>query len=153
MSTLGQRPDAIVIGSGLNALGVIRSLGQGGLRVASISRSEHDPPQLSRFTSVRVQAPAAGTALLEAVRVLVAEAGPPVVVFLTEEETVQFLADTNQNLHSKAICRLPTPRSCDHCSTSRSLTRSVTSTGFRCPGPSLAGQTARFSSPMTCSFR
>ena len=87
--SLGQRPDAIVIGSGLDALGVIRSLGQGGLRVASISRSEHDPPQLSRFTSVRVQAPAAGTALLEAVRVLVAEAGPPVVVFLTEKETVQ----------------------------------------------------------------
>lgn len=104
-----ETPHAIVVGSGLNALGVIRSLGSGGIRVAAISRTPSDPPQRSRYTQVRRQAPNAGPELIDAIESVSGHKSGPVVLFFTEEDSVQYLAEHRVTLPSNVICRLPAP--------------------------------------------
>lgn len=99
--------DAIVVGSGLNALGVVRSLGRSGLKVACISSATDTPPMLSRYVRVRAIAPNTGADLLSTLERLVVPARHRVPVFLTEEDTVQFVATRQSSLHPRAACRLP----------------------------------------------
>ena len=101
------RVDAIVAGSGLNALGVVRSLGRAGLTVGCIAASPDSPPMRSRFARHRRVAPAEGPALLDAIAALAGPGPDRVPLFLTEEDTVQYLATRQSDIPPFATCRLP----------------------------------------------
>ncbi len=85
---------AIVAGAGLNGLGVARSLGAGGVKVAVID-CEPGPAFASRFARMRVaDAPHRGTrGFLEAIVALARRLGGRPVLILTQEATVVATCD------------------------------------------------------------
>ena len=85
--------DAVVLGDGLNALGVLRSLGKRGLRLALVSRSATGIARYSRFTEKHVVLPDYKYDAGEVAVRLGAQSTKP-VLFLTEElDVVDCLVD------------------------------------------------------------
>lgn len=82
---------AIVVGAGLNALGVVRSLGRGGVRVAVAGKHAQAPAMLSRYAARRyagIDYEQLPDRLLDIAR----ELGGRPVLFLTEEEAVRIVS-------------------------------------------------------------
>jgi predicted ATP-grasp superfamily ATP-dependent carboligase len=88
---------AVVVGDGLNALGVVRSLHAGGVRVALLARSPGGEsalsrcPRLKRFYGSQADLP-------EALDALARELGGRPVLLLTEEEAVRVVSANRQRL-------------------------------------------------------
>lgn len=82
---------AVVVGDGLNAIGVVRSLAAGGVRVALLAHGPGEESMRSRRARVR-RTYAAGD-LVAALERLAAELGGRPVLFLTEEECVRLVSE------------------------------------------------------------
>ncbi|MEJ6008248.1 carboxylate--amine ligase [Paucibacter sp. AS339] len=88
---------AVVVGSGLNALGVVRSLASEGVRVAVVSATATGPALRSRFTAKQVTQ-VNYSKLPCALRQLAEEIGGKPFLLLTEEEAVRVCSEARNAL-------------------------------------------------------
>lgn len=98
---------ALVVGGGLNALGVVRSLGQSGVPVWVLDTDARSPAMRSRFGRPCAVASLEGEAFMADLRATVSRAGGPVVLFLTEEKTVSTVSALRSQLPDEAHVRFP----------------------------------------------
>lgn len=86
----------IVVGGGLNGLGVVRALGSGGVRVAVVDANPDAPAMHSRFT--RVKARPEGGDLIGAIRDVASRVGGKPALILTTEAAVKAVSDGRAQL-------------------------------------------------------
>ncbi len=103
-----QRPSpAIVIGGGINALGVVRSLSQAGVPVIVLDTDCYSPAMRSRCGTKRLVQAVGGDRLMDDLKTLAAELGGRAVLFLTEEKAVNTVSEHRALLPSNLLIRLP----------------------------------------------
>jgi D-aspartate ligase len=109
MPSPGSRYDtpAIVVGGGLNALGVVRSLGAAGVPVRVLDTDPRSPAMRSRWGRAQVVPTVEGAAFMAELQRIVAPAGPRVVLFLTEEKAVNTVSELRASLPASVLIRLP----------------------------------------------
>ncbi|MEY3201076.1 MAG: hypothetical protein RIR70_626 [Pseudomonadota bacterium] len=98
---------AVVVGDGLNALGLVRSLGAAGVPVTSAAMRAGSPPARSRFARFERLASKEGGALVDELLRIVAHDHEPPVVFLTEEASVISISAHRERLAGRVRLRLP----------------------------------------------
>lgn len=104
---------ALVVGDGLNALGVVRSLGAEGVPVSALSTRASAPPARSRFARFEPLPANHGEAFIDALlRVATNEIEPP-ILFLTEEASVRAVSQWRRRLAGRVRIRLPEPARLD----------------------------------------
>lgn len=96
---------AIVVGAGLNALGVVRSLGARGVRVAGLAKGSGGPARLSRHATLYHSIPDYHC-LPDRLLALADELGGRPVLFLTEEEAVRVVSQARDRLAPRLRLRL-----------------------------------------------
>ncbi|MDO8450878.1 MAG: carboxylate--amine ligase [Rhodoferax sp.] len=96
---------AVVVGAGLNALGVVRSLGRSGVRVAVLAKHAGAPAMRSRYAVRRLLA-ADYAGLPERLLAAADELGGRPVLFLTEEEAVRVVSAARGRLQDRYRFRL-----------------------------------------------
>ncbi|MCX7217587.1 MAG: hypothetical protein NTY70_01225 [Burkholderiales bacterium] len=98
---------AIVIGGGINALGVVRSLGAVGVPIVVLDTDLHSPAMRSRYGQ-KLRVPALeGQALMHSLIQLAHERTGPCMLFLTEEKTINTISDQRNLLPANHFIRLP----------------------------------------------
>lgn len=95
-SAVSEWPQAVVVGSGLNALGVVRSLGREGVRVTVVDDANDGPAARSRFAAFSRQAVSGTDGLIAHLCAL--EHKVPPMLFLTQEATVAAVSAHRQRL-------------------------------------------------------
>lgn len=98
---------ALVVGGGLNALGVVRSLGGAGVPVWVLDTDVRSPAMRSRYGRPCVVASLEGDAFMEDLCAMVLRAGGRVVLFLTEEKTVGTVSALRSQLPDGVLVRFP----------------------------------------------
>lgn len=98
---------AIVVGGGLNALGVVRSLGQAGVPVWVLDTDSRSPGMRSRYGMPCAVASLEGEAFMADLRATVSRAGGHAVLFLTEEKTVSTVSALRSQLPEGLRVLLP----------------------------------------------
>lgn len=98
---------AIVVGGGLNALGVVRSLGQAGVPVRVLDTDPRSPAMRSRWGRAQVVPTVEGAAYMAELQRTAAALGPRVVLFLTEEKAVNTVSELRACLPASVLIRLP----------------------------------------------
>lgn len=98
---------ALVVGGGLNALGVVRSLGQAGIKVCVLDTEQKSPAMRSRYGIPRNVSTLEGVEFMAELKRLAPELGTRVVLFLTEEKTVATVSEYRADLPSSCQIRLP----------------------------------------------
>ena len=98
---------AIVIGGGINALGVVRSLGAAGVPVWVLDDNSKSPAMRSRFATPKVVSVLEGQSFIEELNLLAAQISGAAVVFLTEEKTVLTVSAMRDQLARTLKLRLP----------------------------------------------
>lgn len=98
---------AIVVGGGLNALGVVRSLGVAGVPVVVMDISAQSPAMRSRYGRKRLANALEGNEFITDLNRLAADLGAKAVLFLTEEKTVNTVSEHRALLPSNLLIRLP----------------------------------------------
>lgn len=96
---------AVVVGGGLNALGVVRSLGRSGVRVAVLAKHAGGAAMRSRYAVRRIIA-TDYVSLPERLLAVAEELGGRPVLFLTEEEAVRVVSEARERLHARYRFRL-----------------------------------------------
>lgn len=94
---------AVVVGGGLNALGVVRSLGQRGVPVAVVAKGLKAPAMRSRHARRRVVSQSYER-LPELLLKVAGELGGRPVLFLTEEEAVRVVSSARESVQT--ACRV-----------------------------------------------
>lgn len=98
---------ALVVGGGLNALGVVRSLGQAGVTVCVLDTDHKSPAMRSRYGLPRKVSTLEGPEFMAEIKRLAPELGAKVVLFLTEEKTVATVSEYRSELPPSLRIRLP----------------------------------------------
>jgi predicted ATP-grasp superfamily ATP-dependent carboligase len=98
---------AVVVGGGVNALGVVRSLGVGGVPVVVVAAGTQGPAMASKHARKRVVSPVEGPGLIGTLVELARDAAEKPVLFLTEEKTVHTVSERRGELASRYRIRLP----------------------------------------------
>ncbi len=98
---------AIVVGGGINALGVVRSLGAAGVQVWVMDDNDKSPAMRSRFGRPRVVSVLEGAFFIKELNLLAGEISSVAVVFLTEEKTVLTVSAMRTQLAKTLRLRLP----------------------------------------------
>lgn len=98
---------AVVVGGGLNALGVVRSLGSAGVPVWVLDTDARSPAMRSRYATPRRVRSLEGPAFMAALQGVAAALGPSAVLFLTEEKTVTTVSELREQLPPSVRIRLP----------------------------------------------
>lgn len=98
---------ALVAGGGLNALGVVRSLGRAGVPVWVLDTDVRSPAMRSRYGQPCVVASLEGEAFMSELSAAVSRAGGRAVLFLTEEKTVGAVSALRSQLPDGVLVRLP----------------------------------------------
>ncbi len=98
---------ALVVGGGLNALGVVRSLGQAGVTVCVMDTDHKSPAMRSRYGIPRKVSTLEGLGFMAELKRLATELGSTVVLFLTEEKTVATVSEYRSELPPSLRIRLP----------------------------------------------
>lgn len=88
---------AVVVGGGLNALGVVRSLGRCDVPIAVVGRSQMAPAMRSRHARRRIVS-ASYESLADLLLEVARELGGRPVLFLTEEEAVRVVSAARESL-------------------------------------------------------
>ena len=105
--TSGFVAPAIVVGGGLNALGVVRSLGAAGVPVVVVDTNAQSPAMRSRYGRKAWVKALEGPAFIADLNRLSADLGSQAVLFLTEEKTVNTVSEQRAALASNLRIRLP----------------------------------------------
>ncbi len=98
---------AIVVGGGVNALGVVRSLGMGGVKVCVLGTDTREPALRSRYAHARRVRSIEGLPLMEELSRVSNELAEEAVLFLTEEKSVETISKMRDRLPPKLRIRLP----------------------------------------------
>jgi predicted ATP-grasp superfamily ATP-dependent carboligase len=98
---------AIVIGGGLNALGVVRSLGAAGVPVMVVDHDARSPAMRSRFGRKLVCPCLEGQELMDFLKALATQLPQRAVLFATEEKTVVTLSELREQLPHQLLLRQP----------------------------------------------
>lgn len=98
---------AIVLGGGLNALGVVRSLGQAGVPVCVLDTDPRSPAMRSRYGQARVVCSLEGLELMTELQRLAGDLGSKALLFLTEEKSVETVSAHRAELSPNLLIRLP----------------------------------------------
>jgi D-aspartate ligase len=95
------KPEAIVVGSGLNALGVVRSLAPEDISITVLDHKSSGPAMKSRFATPEVYPSSAGRdGLIDHLLARTSRAGQP-FLFLTQEASVAAVSENRERLQSK----------------------------------------------------
>ncbi|WP_423823464.1 hypothetical protein V5738_05770 [Salinisphaera sp. SPP-AMP-43] len=101
-------PPAVVVGGGLNALGVVRSLGQAGVPVWLLAGAANMPAARSRYVEAIIYDDHESSAVVDALAELaVRKPGPRRPLILTEEEKVAEISAQRARLESDYHLMLP----------------------------------------------
>lgn len=93
------QPAAYVFGASLNALGVVRCLGQRGIRVRTIQRRRDEMPSLSRFSSpIFIERTVTQSEYLEALVAAAKQDGDKPVLIPTGDVDIKFMSDNREVL-------------------------------------------------------
>lgn len=106
-SRLAYSVPALVAGGGLNALGVVRSLGGAGVPVHVLDTDPRSPAMRSRFGRQNQVASLEGDAFMACLHAIVARLGGRAVLFVTEEKTVSSVSALRNQLPAGVSVRLP----------------------------------------------
>lgn len=98
---------AVVVGGGLNALGIVRSLAAAAIPLIVIDSDAQSPAMRSRFGRKVACAALEGAPLMACLRALAAEFGAPLMLFLTEEKSVVTVSEQRAALAPHYFLRLP----------------------------------------------
>lgn len=98
---------AIVIGGGVNALGVVRSLGRAGVPLIVLDTDAGSPAMRSRYGRKLLVAALEGDELLTYLKNLAQELTSSAMLFLTEEKTINSLSMQRDQLPQNFLIRLP----------------------------------------------
>ena len=98
---------ALVVGNGLNALGVVRSLGASGVPVTALCTSAQAPPARSRYARLELIPSNQGPQFIEHILRSTAHDHEPPLLFLTEEASVTAVSQAREQLAGRVRLRLP----------------------------------------------
>lgn len=98
---------AIVVGGGINALGVVRSLGSAGVKVYVLDDDYKSPAMRSRFADPKLISALEGDDFIRELNSIAAEIPGVAVLFLTEEKTVLAVSAMRERLAPTLKLRLP----------------------------------------------
>lgn len=98
---------AVVVGGGINALGVVRSLGPAGVPVFVLDIDRRSPAMRSRWGTPCLLSTLGGLGFMNELQRIVAAIGPRVVLFLTEEKSVNAVSEFRAGLPPSVLIRLP----------------------------------------------
>jgi D-aspartate ligase len=98
---------AIVIGGGINALGVVRSLGSVGVPILVLDTDLHSPAMRSRYGRKLQVSALEGPELMNSLIRLSQELDGPCMLFLTEEKTINTISEQRNLLPENQFIRLP----------------------------------------------
>ena len=96
-----------MVWGGLNALGVVRSLGQAGVSVCVLDTDLKSPAMRSRYGIARQVSTLEGVEFMSELKRLAPALGPKVVLFLTEEKTVTTVSEFRAELPPTLLIALP----------------------------------------------
>jgi len=98
---------AVVVGGGLNALGIVRSLGAAGVPLTVVDTDAHSPAMQSRYGSKLLVPSLEGDALVASLLTLASNWGTPAMLFVTEEKGVNTISEQRHRLAAPYLLRLP----------------------------------------------
>lgn len=98
---------AVIVGGGLNALGIVRSLGNQGIPLIVVDTDARSPAMRSRYGRKQVFPFLEGDSLVEHLLKLAKEFSSPAVLFLTEEKGVNTISAQRDRLADVFLIRLP----------------------------------------------
>jgi D-aspartate ligase len=98
---------AVIVGGGLNALGIVRSLGRCGIPLLVVDTDAKSPAMRSRYGRKCVVEALEGEQLIESLLQLAQHFSSPVMLFLTEEKSVNTVSAQRDRLAGAFILRLP----------------------------------------------
>lgn len=101
-----RQPLAVVVGTGLNALGVVRSLAQQQIPIVILG-AEQDAALASRYGEKRLIAATEGAPLVAGLHLIARAARGKPVLFLTEEKSVQTVSERRAEILPHFHCTLP----------------------------------------------
>lgn len=100
-------PWAVVVGNGVNALGVLRSLGRASIRSIIVSDHKSALPQRSRYGIGRIVEHIEGESLFVCLEALAASQSAKPILFLTEEKSVVSVSQNRERV--QAVSRIVLP--------------------------------------------
>lgn len=98
---------AVVVGGGLNALGIVRSLGSEGVPLFVLDADRRSPAMRSRYGCKMPVPSLEGRDFIQRLLALAGDIGGPMVLFLTEEKTVVTVSAHRHALAGKFLVRMP----------------------------------------------
>ncbi len=98
---------AVIVGGGLNALGIVRSLGSQDVPLLVIGTDSRSPAMRSRYGKKLVVPSLEGTDFIERLLDAGKDISGPAVLFLTEEKTVITVSEHRGAVSGKFLIRLP----------------------------------------------
>lgn len=98
---------AVVVGGGLNSLGIVRSLGVAGVPLVVADTDIKSPAMRSRHGNKVVLPQLEGTDFIKNLANLSTSHMSPAILFLTEEKTVRTVSEHRHKLSDKFVIRLP----------------------------------------------
>jgi D-aspartate ligase len=107
VSQVNQNMPAVVVGGGLNALGIVRSLGQAGIPLIVVDTDLKSPAMRSRFGRKVVCAALDGDAFLACLQELARGRPARMMLFVTEEKSVIAISELRAALEPHFFLRLP----------------------------------------------
>jgi D-aspartate ligase len=100
-------PWAVIVGGGLNALGIVRSLGSQGVPLIVVDTDAGSPAMRSRYGHKQVFPALEGDSLVENLLKLAQHFPAPAILFLTEEKGVNTISAQRGRLTDLYLMRLP----------------------------------------------
>lgn len=100
-------PLAVVVGGGLNALGIVRSLAAAAVPLTVVDDHADSPAMRSRYGRKRLASALEGEPLVGVLQDLARQSGQPVMLFVTEEKGVNTISAERERLAQACLLRLP----------------------------------------------
>jgi len=101
------RPPAVVVGAGLNGLGIVRSLGQVSVPCHLVESNAADPSVYTRFATVHQVPSIADGTLTDSLLQLGEELGANPILFLTQESGVSIVSANRERLAQRFHFNIP----------------------------------------------
>jgi D-aspartate ligase len=101
------RRPAVILGGGINALGIVRSLGKAGISLIVIDTDLKAPAMRSRYGRKILISTLEGGELLTQLLELAKQFADPLILFITEEKTIRTVSKFREQLESSFEIRLP----------------------------------------------
>lgn len=106
---LHKNPDrpAVILGGGVNALGIARSLGREGVSLIVMDTDARSPAMRSKYGRKILVSTLEGDKLVEQLLALAKNFADPLILFITEEKTVRTVSEFRKQIESSFKIRLP----------------------------------------------